>query len=242
MILPIYLYGQPVLRRPTEDVEPGELDVKQLVSDMQETLLAAEGCGLAAPQVGLSKRLFVVDGTELVEEYPECKDFKQAFINPEIIEESEDTSVYSEGCLSLPGISENVVRPKTITIRYLDEDFKEHEETFTDFKARIVQHEYDHLEAHVFTDRISPIRRQFCKGKLANIAAGNGHPAEIMDLSFAIQALSAEYVAKHGGELAPGLYNVPESIDREVASIKLSAMGLGLDTLTPEQEAYLNAE
>ena len=172
MILPIYLYGQPVLRRPTKDLEPGELDVKQLVSDMQETLLAAEGCGLAAPQVGLSKRLFVVDGTELVEEYPECKDFKQAFINPEIIEESEDTSVYSEGCLSLPGISENVVRPKTITIRYLDEDFKEHEETFTDFKARIVQHEYDHLEAHVFTDRISPIRRQFCKAKLTNIAKG----------------------------------------------------------------------
>lgn len=148
------------------------MDVKQLVADMQETLLAAEGCGLAAPQIGLSKRLFVVDGTELAEDYPECKDFKQAFINPEIIEESEETSVYSEGCLSLPGISENVTRPKTITIRYLDEDFQEHEETYTDFKARIVQHEYDHLEAHVFTDRISPIRRQFCKNKLANIAKG----------------------------------------------------------------------
>lgn len=172
MILPIYLYGQPVLRRPTEDIEEGELDVKQLVADMYETLQAAEGCGLAAPQIGLSKRLFVVDGTELVEDYPECADFKQAFINPELLEESEDTSVYSEGCLSLPGISENVVRPKTITMRYLDEDFKEHEETFTDFKARIVLHEYDHLEAHVFTDRISPIRRQFCKGKLTNIAKG----------------------------------------------------------------------
>ncbi|MBO4362256.1 MAG: peptide deformylase [Paludibacteraceae bacterium] len=172
MILPIYLYGQPVLRRPTEDIEQGELDVKQLVADMYETLQAAEGCGLAAPQIGLSKRLFVVDGTELAEDYPECADFKQAFINPELLEESEDTSVYSEGCLSLPGISENVVRPKTITIRYLDEDFKEHEETFTDFKARIVLHEYDHLEAHVFTDRISPIRRQFCKGKLTNIAKG----------------------------------------------------------------------
>ena len=172
MILPIYLYGQPVLRRPTEDIEEGELDVKQLVADMYETLQAAEGCGLAAPQIGLSKRLFVVDGTELAEDYPECADFKQAFINPELLEESEDTSVYSEGCLSLPGISENVVRPKTITIRYLDEDFKEHEETFTDFKARIVLHEYDHLEAHVFTDRISPIRRQFCKRKLTNIAKG----------------------------------------------------------------------
>ena len=172
MILPIYLYGQPVLRRPTEDLEPGELDVKELVANMYETLLAAEGCGLAAPQIGLSKRLFVVDGTELVEEYSECKDFKQTFINPEIVEESEETSVYSEGCLSLPGISENVVRPKTITIRYQDEDFNEHEETLTDFKARIVLHEYDHLEAHVFTDRISPIRRQFCKNKLTNIAKG----------------------------------------------------------------------
>lgn len=172
MILPIYLYGQPVLRRPTEDIEPSELDIKQLVADMHETLVAAEGCGLAAPQIGLSKRLFVVDGTELGEDYPECADFKQAFINPEIVEESEETAVYSEGCLSLPGISEDVVRPKTITIRYLDEDFQEHEETFTDFKARIVQHEYDHLEAHVFTDRISPIRRQFCKNKLTNIAKG----------------------------------------------------------------------
>ena len=161
-----------MLRRPTEDLEPGELDVKELVANMYETLLAAEGCGLAAPQIGLSKRLFVVDGTELVDEYPECKDFKQAFINPEIVEESEETSVYSEGCLSLPGISENVVRPKTITIRYQDEDFNEHEETLTDFKARIVLHEYDHLEAHVFTDRISPIRRQFCKNKLTNIAKG----------------------------------------------------------------------
>lgn len=172
MILPIYLYGQPVLRRPTENLEKGEIDIKELVANMYETLTAAEGCGLAAPQVGLSKRLFVVDGTELKEDYPECEGFKQAFINPEIIEESEDTSTYSEGCLSLPGISENVVRPKTITIRYLDEDFKEHEETFTDFKARIVLHEYDHLEAHVFTDRISPIRRQFCKNKLTNIAKG----------------------------------------------------------------------
>ena len=171
MILPIYLYGQPVLRKEAEEIE-NTPELKQFIADMYETLTQAEGCGLAAPQVGKPWRLFVVDGSELAEDYPECKDFKQAFINPEIIEESEDTSVYSEGCLSLPGISENVVRPKTITIRYLDEDFKEHEETFTDFKARIVQHEYDHLEAHVFTDRISPIRRQFCKGKLANIAKG----------------------------------------------------------------------
>lgn len=172
MILPIYLYGQPVLRKATEEVTEGELDLKQLIADMWETLAAAEGCGLAAPQVGLSKRLFIVDGNELAEDYPECKDFKKVFINPEIIEESEESISFAEGCLSLPGISENVVRPRTITIKYQDADFQEHTETLTDFAARIVLHEYDHLEAHVFTDRISPIRRQFCKNKLGNIAKG----------------------------------------------------------------------
>ncbi len=172
MILPIYLYGQPVLRKPTEEVLPGSIDIKQLVADMQETLTAAEGCGLAAPQVGKSLRMFIVDGSELGEDYPDCLDFKQTFINPEIIEASDDTSTYSEGCLSLPGISENVVRPKTIRIRYQDADFNWHEDTFTDFKARIVLHEYDHLEAHVFTDRISPIRKTFVKSKLTNIAKG----------------------------------------------------------------------
>ena len=172
MILPIYLYGQPALRKPTEEVKPGTIDVRQLAADMQETLTAAEGCGLAAPQVGKSIRLFVVDGSELGEDYPECKDFKQTFVNPQILFISDDTSTYSEGCLSLPGISENVIRPKTVTIRYQDEDFQWHEETLTDFKARIVLHEYDHLEAHVFTDRISPMRKQFIKGKLTSIAKG----------------------------------------------------------------------
>lgn len=172
MILPIYLYGQPALRKETDDIAAGELDVRQLITDMQETLTQADGCGLAAPQVGISKRLFIVDGTALGDDYPDCVDFRQAFINPEIIEESDETVAYSEGCLSLPGISENVVRPKTITIRYQDPDFQWHEDTYTGFKARIVQHEYDHLEGHVFTDRISPIRKQFIRGKLANIAKG----------------------------------------------------------------------
>ena len=172
MILPIYLYGQPALRKETDDIAEGELDVRQLIADMQETLTQADGCGLAAPQIGLSKRLFIVDGSVLGDDYPDCVDFRQAFINPEIIEESDETVAYSEGCLSLPGISENVVRPKTITVRYQDPDFQWHEDTYTDFKARIVQHEYDHLEGHVFTDRISPIRKQFIRGKLANIAKG----------------------------------------------------------------------
>ena len=172
MILPIYLYGKAELRKPTEPIRKGELDLTELVNNMFQTLTVAQGCGLAAPQIGLSKRLFVVDGSELQDDYPECKDFKLAFINPEIIEESDEKATYSEGCLSLPGISENVVRPKTITVRYQDTNFNYHEDTFTDFKARIVQHEYDHLEGHVFTDRISPIRKQFVKSKLAAIAKG----------------------------------------------------------------------
>ena len=171
MILPIYLYGQAVLRKQAEEIE-NTPELKQFIADMYETLTQAEGCGLAAPQVGKSWRLFVVDGSELAEDYPECKDFKRAFINPEILEESEETCTYSEGCLSLPGISENVVRPTTVKMRYLDEDFNAHEEVFTGFCARIVQHEYDHLEGHVFTDRISPIRKTFTRNKLQAIAKG----------------------------------------------------------------------
>lgn len=172
MILPIYLYGKAELRRATEEVPQDYPELKQLVSDMFETLTNAEGCGLAAPQVGLSLRLFIVDGSELGEEYPDCIDFKQVFINPEILEASEKKATYSEGCLSLPGISENVSRPETITIRYKDIDGQEHTETLTGFKARIVEHEYDHLEGNVFTDRISPIRKAFVKKRLTNIAKG----------------------------------------------------------------------
>ena len=171
MILPIYLYGQPVLRKEAEEIE-NTPELKQFIADLYETLTVAEGCGLAAPQVGKPWRLFVVDGAELEEDYPECKGFKRVFINPELIEESEDTCTYSEGCLSLPGISENVVRPSMIKMRVLDEDFKQHEEVFDGFCARIVQHEYDHLEGHVFTDRISPIRKTFVRNKLASIAKG----------------------------------------------------------------------
>ena len=171
MILPIYLYGQPVLRKEAEEIE-NTPELKQFIADMFETLTQAEGCGLAAPQVGKPWRLFVIDADELAEDYPECKGFKKVFINPEMIEESEETCSYSEGCLSLPGISENVVRPTTIKINYLDENFVEHEEEFTGFQARIIQHEYDHLEGHVFTDRISPIRKTFVRNKLTSIAKG----------------------------------------------------------------------
>lgn len=172
MILPIYLYGQPVLRRETEEVPQDYPELKKLVADMFETLTQADGCGLAAPQVGLSLRMFIVDGSVLGEDYPECVAFKKAIINPEILEESEETISYSEGCLSLPGISENVIRPVAIKVRYQDEDFQVHEEVLEGFDARIFQHEFDHIEGNVFTDKISPLRRQFVKGKLANIAKG----------------------------------------------------------------------
>ena len=172
MILPIYLYGQPVLRKEAEDVPREYPELKQLIDNMFETLVQAEGCGLAAPQVGLGLRLFIVDGTELAEDYPECANFKKVFINPEMVERSEEKITYSEGCLSLPGISENVIRPQKIRIRYYDENWQEHEDELSGFDARIVQHEYDHLEGNVFTDRISPIRRQFVNGKLQKIAKG----------------------------------------------------------------------
>lgn len=172
MILPIYLYGQPVLRRESDEVPQDYADLKQLIADMFETLTQADGCGLAAPQVGKSMRMFIVDGTVLAEDYPECATFKKAFINPEVLEESEETIAYSEGCLSLPGISENVVRPVSVHVHYYDENWQEHDEWLEGFNSRIFQHEYDHIEGNVFTDKISPIRRQFVKNKLINIAKG----------------------------------------------------------------------
>lgn len=172
MILPIYTYGQPVLRKQTEEITADYPNLKQLIADMYETMDKADGVGLAAPQIGLPIRLFVIDGDVLGDDYPDCKGFRKTFINPQIISSSEETVSYEEGCLSLPGISETVVRPATITIRYMDEDFQEQTETYGSYSARIVQHEYDHLEGHVFTDRVSPIRRQFLKTKLANIAKG----------------------------------------------------------------------
>lgn len=151
---------------------PDYPDIKALIANMFETLTAADGCGLAAPQVGLPIQLFVVDGTELQEDYPECANFRRTFINAEIIEESEETISYSEGCLSLPGISENVIRPVRVKIRYQDENFQEHEEWLDGFCSRIFQHEFDHIIGHVFTDRVSPIRRTFVQKKLQNIVKG----------------------------------------------------------------------
>lgn len=172
MQLPIYLYGQQVLRKETEDIDSNYPELRTLLDNMYETLVKAEGVGLAAPQVGLPVRLFIVDLRPLAEDDPAYKDYTKTFINPEILEFSEEKETMEEGCLSIPGIHENVSRSKKVLVNYLDENFEEHEEWFDGFKARVIQHEYDHLEGHVFTDRISPIRKQLVKSKLTNILKG----------------------------------------------------------------------
>lgn len=173
MILPIYTYGQPVLREETQTIDKNYSGIKELVSNMFDTMYNAEGVGLAAPQIGLSIRLLVIDADVVAQSYPECKDFKRVMINPEILERSDETISMEEGCLSFPGIHEKVTRATNIRVRYMDENFDEHEEAIEGFAARIVQHECEHLDGHVFIDNISPIRRQLNKGKLNNLIKGS---------------------------------------------------------------------
>lgn len=173
MILPIYLYGHPVLRAETEEIDADYPDLKKLIDDMWETLYLSEGVGLAAPQIGRSIRLIVIDGSPMADDFPECKDSKMVLINPELeVIEDRDPISRSEGCLSIPGLSENVKRIEHVRLNWLDENFEEHEQEFTGFLSRIMQHEYDHLESQVYTDHIAPIRKQLIRSKLANIAKG----------------------------------------------------------------------
>lgn len=173
MVLPVYLYGHPVLRAETEEIEEDYPELQKLIADMFETMYHTEGVGLAAPQIGKSIRLVVIDGSCLAEDFPECKDSKMVLINPEldVIEDSEPVS-RSEGCLSLPGLSENVKRVEHIRLNWLDENFEEHEKDFYGFLSRIIQHECDHLEGLVYTDHIAPIRKQLIRSKLNNLAKG----------------------------------------------------------------------
>lgn len=173
MILPIYLYGHPVLRKQAQKVEKDFPDLKKLVSDMYETMYNSEGVGLAAPQIGKSLRLIVIDGNVLSEKFPECKDLKLTLINPEIeVLTDNDPVSREEGCLSIPGISESVKRHEHVILKWMDEDFNHHEKEFIGFASRIIQHEFDHLEGEVYTDHISPIRKQLIKSKLTNISKG----------------------------------------------------------------------
>lgn len=172
MILPMYLYGQSVLRKVAEPIEKDYPELQTLIDNMFETMYKSEGVGLAAPQIGLGIRVVVIDASPMADEEPSLANSKMALINPHIESfEGENVSM-EEGCLSLPGIHESVTRKNTIHITYMDENFVEHDEVISGYLARVIQHEYDHLEGHVFTDRISPIRRQLITNKLQNIAKG----------------------------------------------------------------------
>lgn len=173
MILPVYLYGHPVLRKEAEDIDKDYPELQKLVKDMFETMYHTEGIGLAAPQIGRSIAVIVIDAGVLAEDFPECRDSKMVLINPtlEVIED-EAPVTRSEGCLSLPGLSENVKRHEHIILNWLDEDFNEHEQEFHGFMARVIQHEFDHLLGTVYTDHISPIRKQMIRNKLHNLERG----------------------------------------------------------------------
>jgi peptide deformylase len=166
MIYPIVMYGDPVLRQKAKDIEPGT-DVKQLIADMVDTMHAASGIGLAAPQIGKAIRLFVVDGAGLDEE-PDMENFKKAFINPQILDETGTPWDFEEGCLSIPNIREKISRKEKVKIKYYDEDWKLHEEEYDGMKARIIQHEYDHIEGKLFVDYLTPLKKRLLKGKLAD--------------------------------------------------------------------------
>jgi peptide deformylase len=168
----MYLYGQSVLRKVAEPIEKDYPELQTLIDNMFETMYKSEGVGLAAPQIGLGIRVVVIDASPMADEEPSLANSKMALINPHIESFDGENVSMEEGCLSLPGIHESVTRKNTIHITYMDENFVHHDEVISGYLARVIQHEYDHLEGHVFTDRISPIRRQLITNKLQNIAKG----------------------------------------------------------------------
>ena len=173
MLLPIYAYGQPVLKKVAEDISPDYPNLSKLIENMWETMYEAHGVGLATPQIGQAIRLFTID-TEQIEKEEESQHvgFKKVFINAQKIEESGEKWSYEEGCLSIPNIRGEVMRKPFLTIRYLDEHFVEHTETFDGVNARVIQHEYDHIDGILFTDHLSPVKRTLIRNKLENIRRG----------------------------------------------------------------------
>ena len=173
MIYPIVAYGDPVLRKVAQDIKQDDssIDLKKLVEDMFETMHASNGIGLAAPQIGLSLRLFVVDGSGTDDD--EIKEFKKVFINAQILEEEGEKWAFEEGCLSIPSIRENVSRQEKLTIRYYDIDWNLKEESFSGMQARVIQHEYDHIQGVLFIDHLTGLRKQLIKGRLSNISKGD---------------------------------------------------------------------
>lgn len=183
MILPIVAYGNPVLRKLGVDIDKDYPELEKLIKDMKETMDNAHGVGLAAPQIGKAIRLFLVDTSPFAEdedleeeERNFLKNFKKTFINAQIIEETGDEWVFNEGCLSIPDVREDVFRNETLTIEYYDEDFKKHTETLSGLAARVVQHEYDHIEGILFTDKLSSLKKRLLKKKLEKISKGKINP------------------------------------------------------------------
>jgi len=181
MILPIVAYGHSILRKECDEIEENT-DISELISDMFETMYASKGVGLACPQIGKSIRMFIVDAAPFSEEEPKneeeakkleiLKSFKKVFINPIIEDESGDNWPFSEGCLSIPGIREDVIRKSVINISYYDEKWNYHEDVYTGIAARIIQHEYDHIEGVLFTDHLNPLKKRLLKRKLVDISKG----------------------------------------------------------------------
>ena len=170
MIYPIVVYGDPILKKKARKIDKTELDVKQLSGDMFETMYKASGVGLAAPQIGKSISLFVIDGEPINEE--DMKGFKKVFVNPTIEKRDSGISSFEEGCLSIPGIREYIQRQEKITVHYFDENWHEHKEEFEGLKARIIQHEYDHVEGVLITDHVSTFKKRILRGRLLNITKG----------------------------------------------------------------------
>lgn len=174
MIYPVTVYGDPVLRKKAEPITKDFEDLKGFIQNMFDTMYNSDGVGLAAPQVGQAIRIFVIDSTQAEED--ELPGIKKAFINPEILEKSGDEWVMNEGCLSLPEIREDVLRPENVRIKYLDENLNEFTETYSGFTSRVIQHEYDHLEGIMFVDYLNPLKKRILKNKLTAISKGKVIP------------------------------------------------------------------
>ncbi|MCL2327105.1 MAG: peptide deformylase [Bacteroidetes bacterium] len=172
MIKPIFLYGNTILRKTAVDIDKNYPDLKQLITDMYETMDNADGVGLAAPQIGLPIRVFIVDASGFEKDYPDGKDFRRTFINPHILEISGKEWLFNEGCLSVPTLHEDIARKETVVLRYRDENFVEKTETFSGICARIILHEHDHLEGKIFIDHVGALKKRLIKGKLQNIEKG----------------------------------------------------------------------
>jgi peptide deformylase len=172
MILPVVAYGDIILKKVAIDIDSKFPDLKNLIKNMWDTMYNASGVGLAAPQIGQDIRLFIVDSGPMFDEDEEKKGIKKVFINATILEEWGEEWSYEEGCLSIPGVREDVVRPANIRIEYWDENFKKHIEEFDDLNARVIQHEYDHIEGILFTDHLKPLKRKLLSKQLTNISKG----------------------------------------------------------------------